>query len=354
MITPTNRNTFPRYPKTSDWMPEPYQIGGKNRYVCPRCGRKGKFTRYINVATGLAYADEVGICAHVDETTGERCYNLTPAQWIRAGHRIPEGMTAQPRRPLTPPPPPPPQVLLPDEVVAPGLWINHRERKNVFVDWLFRQYTTEAAREVTIGQKIAREDIVRSLASYCVGVTRVSVAEVVFYNVTPDGKITDGKIMAYGSDGHRLGHTEAGRASGRGGVDWVAARLKRDNKMSQSATIRHNAFFGGHLATENPDKVIVIVESEKTALIGSFLNPRFVWMASGGLDGLNSAKFEGLRGRRVVLIPDADGVESWKRKMTLVRSLTSPSSSYVDIRKFGAEGKQDIADVKGLCERLRL
>jgi hypothetical protein len=241
-------------------------------------------------------------------------------------------------------------VLLPDEVVAPGLWINHQTRENVFVDWLMWQYTSEAAEALTIGHKIAREDIAKALASYCVGVTRDSLAEVVFYNVTPDGKITDGKIMAYAPNGHRLGHTEAGR----GGVDWVSARLKRKGKMSQSAAIRHNALFGGHLATENPDKVIVIVESEKTALIGSFLNPRFVWMASGGLDGLASAKFDGLRGRRVVLIPDADGVESWKRKMTLVRSLTSPESSYVDIRKFGAEGKQDIADVKGLCERLRL
>jgi len=31
---------------------ERYRAGGSNRYVCPQCGRKKCFTRYVDVETG--------------------------------------------------------------------------------------------------------------------------------------------------------------------------------------------------------------------------------------------------------------------------------------------------------------
>lgn len=44
---------------------ERYRSGGANRYVCPQCGRKKCFTRYVDLEFGGYVADECGKCNHV-------------------------------------------------------------------------------------------------------------------------------------------------------------------------------------------------------------------------------------------------------------------------------------------------
>lgn len=44
---------------------ERYRSGGANRYVCPQCGRKKCFTRYVDLESGGYVADECGKCNHV-------------------------------------------------------------------------------------------------------------------------------------------------------------------------------------------------------------------------------------------------------------------------------------------------
>lgn len=39
---------------------ERYRSGGANRYVCPQCGRKKCFTRYVDLESGGYVADECG------------------------------------------------------------------------------------------------------------------------------------------------------------------------------------------------------------------------------------------------------------------------------------------------------
>jgi hypothetical protein len=51
---------------------------------------------------------------------------------------------------------------------------------------------------------------------------------------------------------------------------------------------------------------VVLVESEKTAVLASFILPQFVWIAAGGTNGLTREKSEHLRGRRVLMLFDAD------------------------------------------------
>ncbi len=43
---------------------ERYHAGGANRYVCPQCGRKKCFTRYVDLETGEYVADDCGKCDH--------------------------------------------------------------------------------------------------------------------------------------------------------------------------------------------------------------------------------------------------------------------------------------------------
>ena len=51
-------------------------------------------------------------------------------------------------------------------------------------------------------------------------------------------------------------------------------------------------------------KTIAIVESEKTACIMSMLFEKYLWMATGSLNGLNYNKIKPLKKRAIILYPD--------------------------------------------------
>lgn len=67
-----------------------------------------------------------------------------------------------------------------------------------------------------------------------------------------------------------------------------------------------SCLFGEHLLSYNcyQDKTIILVESEKTAIVGYILMPQFAWLAYGGCNGLTKEKTSVLKGFRVLLIPD--------------------------------------------------
>ena len=76
--------------------------------------------------------------------------------------------------------------------------------------------------------------------------------------------------------------------------------------------------FGEHLLSSNPTADVVIVESEKTALIcaihfGNFEHHLFV--ACGGLKNLRADAIQPLidMGRDIYLWPDKDGIEDWNK-----------------------------------------
>ena len=89
-----------------------------------------------------------------------------------------------------------------------------------------------------------------------------------------------------------------------------------------------------------------MVESEKSAVIGSAIFPGYVWMATGGKSQLREEKLRVLTGRTVLLFPDADGYAEWKQRagsMNFCKAIVS------DIIEKNATPKQkaghiDIAD----------
>lgn len=62
----------------------------------------------------------------------------------------------------------------------------------------------------------------------------------------------------------------------------------------------------GEVATYYQDTPVFLVESEKSAVLASFLLPQFVWIATGGVSGLTEAKATHLHGRKVTILFDAD------------------------------------------------
>ncbi len=99
-------------------------------------------------------------------------------------------------------------------------------------------------------------------------------------------------------------------------VSWVHTELKeKDYHLKQ-------CLFGEHLLPYNPALPVILVESEKTALIGSFFIPEMLWLASGGINGcFNSETMEVLRGRDVTLMPDLGAMEIWRQKAEMLSSI---------------------------------
>ena len=54
------------------------------------------------------------------------------------------------------------------------------------------------------------------------------------------------------------------------------------------------------------EKIVAVVEAEKTAVILSEHYPDCMWLAAGGLNELTPAKLFPLRGSRIILFPDTD------------------------------------------------
>jgi hypothetical protein len=103
-------------------------------------------------------------------------------------------------------------------------------------------------------------------------------------------------------------------------VQWVHTVLKiPDFNLSQ-------CLFGEHLLRDTT-KMVAIVESEKTAIIASCYLPDFIWLACGGSEGLSIDKCRCLRGRTVVLYPDAGMYDKWNDKAKALQGNCSVSVS---------------------------
>lgn len=128
---------------------------------------------------------------------------------------------------------------------------------------------------------------------------------VIFWQIDRDERICDGKVMAYGPDCHRLKEKEHAPT-------WVSALLAKRHGGKQEGDIVRHCLFGLHLL--NPRNAwltgqmppVALVEAEKTAVILSAYYPQYVWLATGGLFEVQPEKFRPLRGRKVILFPDAD------------------------------------------------
>lgn len=106
--------------------------------------------------------------------------------------------------------------------------------------------------------------------------------------------------------------------------------------------------FGLHLLNNGQAKPIAIVESAKTAIIMTAIQPKALWLAIGGLSYLNEQRLKKLRGLDIVLYPDLGGFEQWKDKadklkekgyMIVTSDLLENSSGVQNSKK-----RYDIAD----------
>ena len=297
---------------------------GKRKINCPnpacpdhkRSGAK-TFTRYYDTQTGEFVADEVGRCDHE-----VRCrYHLTPSEYfdrypmlknhpkpgsssliannssLIATHSAAGGSSlttlhsplATDPSPLATDPSPLAthhSLLIPHHSLLYPFFeksLSHHLKNNLYL-FLCHKLTGEVADRVA--------------ARYYLGTSKYLPGVPVFWYIDSEFNVTTGKIMYYPDPVKGKRYRESDRYHGKPVVNFVHAVLKIPGFK------RKPCFFGEHLLTLEPGKPVMVVESEKTALIASAFYPDHVVLATGGMNGLQNLDWSLTRGREVVLIPD--------------------------------------------------
>ena len=125
---------------------------------------------------------------------------------------------------------------------------------------------------------------------------------VVYWQIDAEGRVRDGKLMAYDEYCHRV---KPGEHDTQSIVSWAGYELRQCGLLDKNWEATH-CLFGLHQLNSRPDAMVCIVEAEKTAVICSQKFKDSIWMAAGGMEQLNVDKLRPLVGRQVILYPDTD------------------------------------------------
>ncbi len=112
------------------------------------------------------------------------------------------------------------------------------------------------------------------------------------------GRFVNAKKVTFGSDGF---HRDKQEPTGflYGASDGFTTCLYGEHQLHPG----FRNYLGSVYSNKTP---IILVESEKTAIIMSHHKPEFIWMASSGSNGMTAKKSRILRGRSVKLLYDCD------------------------------------------------
>jgi len=294
-----------------------YKPGSK--ITCPACGKKKCFTKYIDEEGIINFPDTVGKCDH-ECSCG---YHYTPKAFFqdnpeqKSAFKDDAGLAIPSRIPKIEPPKPP--SFIPTELMQKSL-------SNYFINPLY-----------TYLSKIMGEEETRRLfLLYHVGTSKKWKGSTVFWQTDIHGKVHTGKVMLYDANtGHRVKEPKSY-------ISWAHSELKLpDFHLKQ-------CLFGEHLLPTSNAKVL-LVESEKTVLIGAHFMPQFIWLATGGMNGcFNSDATSVLKGRDVMLLPDLGATEKWEAKLPMLKNICHSVSISNTLEKTATDEQRksgfDVAD----------
>lgn len=133
-----------------------------------------------------------------------------------------------------------------------------------------------------------------------------------------DGRIVNAKSILYSRDGHR-------------NKSFLAFSLKQPTDELKRYML---CLYGEHLLDLDKRKIVVMVESEKTAVIASFFYPQYDWLACAANTGLTDAKIPAVFGRRVVWLCDADAAGRPGKSNSSIRKLEGYQVNHIVVDLF--------------------
>lgn len=300
--------------------------GSFRKLTCPSCGRKQCFVPYVDDNNQILH-ETVGRCDHESSCA----YHLTPGQYFQqnpearprgdAWRQLPAwAYKAQKKAIQTAPKP---QLKgkvceLPKDLVQKTIRPDRPSNFVRFLHTLFDESTVQ-----------------RLVQQYQLGTTRSG--EVIYYEIDSKGRYRGGKLVQYDHvTGKRIkDNTDIP-------VNWLHPRLIRQGILPKDWTMTQ-CLFGEHLLQSNPDALVILVEAEKTAVIGAGYLPQYIWVATGGKTQLGD-KLDVLKGRKIMAIPDVDAYEVW-REAFLQRSYLGIVVSDVIEREATDEEREEQIDI---------
>jgi len=279
----------------------PYKRGSK--ITCPKCHKKGHWTRYIDVTTGEYLPDEFGIC---DST---KCGHFNPPKDVETVDYNNIVIPDKSKEPFN---------TIPKDIFL----LSFKDvGKDNFTQWLLKNFP--------------KQNVEKAIKNYKIGTAKkFGGKSTVFWQIDKYGKVRSGKIMKYSKKtGKRIKEPITC-------IDWVHTSFK-DYNLRQ-------CFFGEHLLKKYPNREVIIVESEKSAVILAIVfGYDKLFLSCGQLRGLAEDKFKVLRGRKVTLIPDK-GEEFelvWKNYQRSLQKQGFDVSLYSISQYTELEDGDDVADL---------
>ena len=301
--------------------------GKASRLVCPNCGRRD-LVPYIDTETGDIIDETCGRCNH-ESSCG---YHLTPAQYFQQHPEArPQGdawrqpnyyprttrkrIETAPRKKQNTP-----VNVLPKDLVDKSVNLKYKSNLVKYLN--------------TILDPIIVQDLI---LGYHLGVTKAR--ETIFYEIDKQGRYRGGKLIQYdATTGHRIKDSALP-------VNWLHPRLIRDGVLPKDWQMSQ-VLFGEHLLDKYPEKIVAVVEAEKTAVICAGIDPDCVWVAVGGKNQFGD-KLDVLQGRKILVYPDVDAFDEWTEWFQEHPYLNATVSDYLELNctPEEREAQVDIADL---------
>jgi hypothetical protein len=295
---------------------EPYQ-GPSTRYTCPSCQKNRQFVRYIHALTKEPLAQHVGRCNREHKCA----YHYTPSQYLADQKAI-----SPPRRSLNKVPKP--NNHLPKSISYIPARLLQASLKNYDSNHLVTY----------LNARLGTRTTEQLITQFYIGTSKHWPGATIFWQIDHQGRVRTGKIMLYDPiKGTRI-KTPFNQ------ISWVHRVLKLTPfYLTQS-------LFGVHQLIRTPmDQPVALVESEKTAIIAAAYWPDLVWLAVGSLNGLTPERCAPLKGRKVILFPDAGACQQWQesaQKLTKDLGIKIKVSNWLEqhVNQIGLEQGADLAD----------
>lgn len=249
--------------------------GAASRFTCPNCGRK-EFTRYINIETNEYLPYEFGICNRL----------------IKCGYK------KYPSSKINP--------IIEENIHLQSQPVEYLD-KNKLYD--FKLSNLHNPLFIFMKSFFEENKIIEIMNLYKVKTEKLNGDYLtIFPQMDQEYKLRTIKKMKY--------NPQTGKRS-KNFFQWYNPQ-KRNLKQ---------CLFGLHLLNTSTflKSKIIIVESEKTALLGMLYFENFLFLASGGMMNLTTEKITPLTGRKIILMPDLSPTNAknsafnyWKNKAQII------------------------------------
>lgn len=203
--------------------------------TCPGCRNEKVLRRYVYKETGVQVANEVGLCKRKKECG----YHYTPYAYWNDNKSIdmnPKGVKQRPS-------------FIPHNDFLKSL---DRYEENNFSKYLKMEFGDDEAKKM--------------MAKYKVGTSKAVKGGTIFWEIDREEKVRTGHVINF----------FAGTGNEHSYPFSFTCWVHRCYKIPSFNYVP--CYFGEHLLNHEQYKTVVVVKSEKAAIIGSHLYPEYIWL----------------------------------------------------------------------------